>query len=233
MICHILNGDGLHSQFVEAKLDGEPLVFREALIEGPIGESERDLFWRSRAEYLERTYQASKEEYLNDFVGGIRRLSGSGPSDEVNLWFGDDLFCQVNMWFCLGVLSECGARLFRVFPAGIDFGLESADDLKRAFSGRVRLTDDDIALGSDLWRAFVSRDAGRFAKLAERESGAFRRFPEVCRAAADIGSRPLETIRTIVSEIGADFPAVFREFSKREPIFGFGDVQVRQLLASV
>lgn len=233
MILHILNGDALCEQFVEAGIDGDPLVFRECLIEGPVSAPDREAFWKARAEYLELAHSASKEEYLNGFAREFSRLSDLDRHDGLNLWFGDDLFCQVNLWCCLELLGESAAEIFRVFPSEIDFGNESADDLRSAFDGRVRLGRSDVALGRELWNAFVWRDAKRFADLGDSVSGAFRRLPEVCRAAAEIESRPLEVVRRIVSEIGDDFPTVFREFSKREAIYGLGDVQVRRLLDSV
>ena len=47
----------------------------------------------------------------------------------------------------------------------------------------------------------------------------------------DSPGRPKKIIKEIIDELGtSDFSPVFREFSKRESIYGFGDLQVKRLM---
>ncbi|MBK7706277.1 MAG: DUF1835 domain-containing protein [Acidobacteria bacterium] len=232
MIVHVLNGDCLLEPFAAAGLNGEPLVFRECLIEGPIDARERDDFWNARAAFLKESYDAEADDYRLNLANKAEALVKLSDKDEVCLWFGDDLFCQANMWFCLELLADSAAAVYRVFPEGIDFGHESADQLNLSFANRVRLGREDLELGRELWEAFRSRDRRLFENLGGKRSAAFRKLSEVCLAARDVETRPLESVKQIISEIGDDFDAVFREFSKREAIYGLGDVQVRRLIES-
>jgi len=43
--------------------------------------------------------------------------------------------------------------------------------------------------------------------------------------------RPVQSLKEIKEELKTDdFGIIFREFSKREAIYGFGDLQVKRLL---
>jgi hypothetical protein len=46
--------------------------------------------------------------------------------------------------------------------------------------------------------------------------------------------RPSQSLIAIMNQFKTeDFDTVFREFSKREPIYGFGDLQVKRLLDQI
>jgi len=46
--------------------------------------------------------------------------------------------------------------------------------------------------------------------------------------------RPTQTLIRIMNELNtAEFGPIFREFSKREAIYGFGDLQVKRMLAEI
>jgi hypothetical protein len=43
--------------------------------------------------------------------------------------------------------------------------------------------------------------------------------------------RPVQSLLEIMDELGTtDFGLIFKEFNKREAIYGFGDLQVKRLL---
>ena len=48
MVYNILNGDSLAHSFPEAKIEGEVVVVREALIDGDLSGENLDDFWKSR-----------------------------------------------------------------------------------------------------------------------------------------------------------------------------------------
>ena len=51
MIYNILNGDALAHSFPDAKIEGDIIVVREALMDGDLSGDNLNDFWRSRAKY--------------------------------------------------------------------------------------------------------------------------------------------------------------------------------------
>lgn len=227
----VVSGDAIAGPVAKTAPDSL-VVCREALVEGPVS-GEGDEFWRGRERFASQSWAAPADDYRLRVRDELLKLTCIRDADEIELWFGDDLYCQVNMWFVMGLIGEIPARIFRFFPRAIDFGSETEREMIEAFDDRVEIDDEGRRLASDLWRAFADRDGRRLTELSRRREKGFRRLEEVCRAAAEIGSRPAETLRQIVAENGDDFEEAFKEFSKREAIYGFGDTQVRSLLQSV
>jgi hypothetical protein len=70
-------------------------------------------------------------------------------------------------------------------------------------------------------------------------SPCFRQLAEVCQAQLDRISadpnerRPEKVILELLAKGITDFDTLFSEFSKREGVYGFGDLQVRGLLESL
>ena len=104
MIYHILNGDALAGSFADTKLEGEVIVFREALIDGDLGGNSLPEFWQTRTEYM----QVEKNEYYASVVNEIEKILKAPGNSEFNLWFEYDLFCQVNLWFLLSIIQNLG-----------------------------------------------------------------------------------------------------------------------------
>ena len=150
MIYHILNGDGLAGGF---DLDGEIIICREAFIEGDLQADSQEDFWNVRSEFIKEGYDG--DSYFEKVKSEFDKLDNLQPADEVNLWFGDEAFCQVNLWFCLQLLVDKNAKLFRVFPDSDDWDC-SFHDLRECARSRQPLTEEDLQLGKRLWQAFSS-----------------------------------------------------------------------------
>ena len=46
--------------------------------------------------------------------------------------------------------------------------------------------------------------------------------------------RPIDSLITIIQELQTDhFGTIFKEFLKREPIYGFGDLQIEKMIADI
>lgn len=101
MTFNILNGDALAHSFPEAKIQGNVVVFREALIEGDLSGNNLSDLWRSRA----RHHEVLEENYYQHVVKEIEKIFTAPDNSEFNLWFEFDLFCQVNMWFVISVIN--------------------------------------------------------------------------------------------------------------------------------
>lgn len=208
------------------------VVCREAFVDGPLS-GEGDSFWRERERFVSENCGAPVEDYRLRVRDELLKLADVPDGAEIELWFGDDLFCQVNMWFVIGLIGESLARIYRVFPRSIDFGAETEREMLEAYRNRVEIGPEAQKLAADLWKAFADRDGGRLLELSNDPATGFRRLDEVGGAAAEIETRPAESLRRIVTETGDDPGVVFKEFSRREAIYGFGDTQVRSRLQSV
>lgn len=237
MIVHVLPGDAYADAFRETGLEGEVAVFRECLVDGEVGGESLAEFWRNREKFLTASYPDPGKPYAEFVVDEIEKFANAGVGDEVNLWFEYDLFCNANYWFCLNMLTGSGAEVYRIAPAVRDektkwlgFGGMPAEELLECWKHRVRLNDDDLELGRELWQAFRKRDSERLLRLGTAASPAFPHLIDAAEAAAEIDTRPLAVLNEIRAEGIGNFNEIFAEFQRRAGVYGFGDAQVKRLM---
>lgn len=240
MRAHILNGDALASKF---HLSGDIIVCREAFINGPVS-STGDEFWNERARYIANTYDIEEHIYYADAKSEFEKLLTIN-AEELNLWFENDLFCQANMWFLLHFLKDHKIEipLFRVMPLPnmsniwTGFGRMEAHDLENCFNRRVQIKKEDIQLGVMLWDAFAGNQFDTLKQLSENTTPAYPYLREVCEAHIQrfpiYNGRPQNRLREILKGGFTDFNYIFKEFSKTEGIYGFGDLQVKEILTTL
>jgi hypothetical protein len=236
MRVHVLPGDAYVDTFRETGIDGEVVVFRECLVEGDLWGPSLPEFWKTRENYLSSTYPEPDNDYQDSVAGEIERILKHDAGDEICLWFEYELFCSVNYWFCLNLLRDTRARVFRVSPTVRDeqskwngFGKMTADEMRVCWDARVALTVEDIEQGTELWHAFKTGNEIRIRKLGEYESSAFPHLREVTEAAAEKETRPKEIVRDIVRSGTHDFGKVFAQFAERAGVYGLGDAQVKRI----
>jgi hypothetical protein len=243
----LLNGDCLAEQLKDAELPLERIIFREALVSGPLGGATWEEFWETRGRFLTQNYGATVHEVQEKTVAELEKIRSLADGVELSLWFEDDLFCQVNLWFVLNLLSESpNIKIYRVFPPEASSanrwkGFENASTaaFTQAYEAKVPFTSSDLALGKNLWEAYRLGDGAQLAALSKSESPCFRHLEEVCQAQLDRISedpserRPEEVILELLAMGITDFDTLFSQFSERVGIYGFGDLQVRELLDSI
>jgi len=239
----LLNGDCLAEQLKDAELLVERIVFREALVVGPVGGATWEEFWETRVGFLTQNYGATAQAVQEKTVAELEKIRSLADGIELSLWFEDDLFCQVNLWFVLKLLSEShNIKIYRVFPPKASsanswkgFGNASAAALAQAYESKVLFTSSDLALGKTLWEAYRLGDGAQLIALSKSVSPCFRQLAEVCQAQLDRISedpserRPEKVILELLAKGITDFDTLFYQFSEREGIYGFGDLQVREL----
>lgn len=116
-IFHITNGDHLAEDLKKTSIEGEIIVCREALVSGDLKEDFLEDFWELRAKTISEDYNVSRESYYEKSVSEFEKILNIPEGSEVNLWFEDDLFCQVNLWFCVSLLSKIkDLKIYRIFP---------------------------------------------------------------------------------------------------------------------
>jgi len=237
MIYHVLPGDAQVDVFKQSGIEGEHLVCRECLVEGDLSGDSLDEFFVNRAAFINGAYDEDPSTYNAGVASQFRKLVEVGPADQVNLWFEYELFCAANMWFCLDLLSKTSAEVYRVEPiyrTATDrwegFGGATADDMLRCFESRIKVTSDDIALGSALWQAFRSNDERSLSMLSDEVSPAFPYLKELCEAAIAKDTTPAAVVNQIKHDGIENFGEIFVEFRRRAGVFGYGDTQVKRLM---
>ncbi len=237
---HILNGDALKEQFPDY-LNGELIVARECLVDGNVSAHSLNQLFEVRASYLNKTYDSEMGFYQQKVIPEFRKIISLPQNSAINLWFEDDLFCQVNLWFVSSLIQESvhPYQVFLVRPhtdIRYGFGGLDTDGLAEAYQSKAPLSDDNLRLFSSLWELYQNKNHAGILSVATMHSKQFPFLEEAAKANYDRfpadGSpgRPEQTLLDIMKETGADeFGSVFREFHKRESIYGFGDLQVKRL----
>lgn len=240
---HILNGDCLADQLKQTNINQEYIICRECLIDGNLTAGHSSDFWEVRAKFIADTYNVSTEEYFNKTVKEFEKLKNLSDISEVCLWFENDLFCQTNMWFIISLLADQPTiKLYRIFPTIKDnadiwkgFGIANAEMLEQSYSSKVLFKPQDIKLGNNLWTAYKNANLKKLKELSKYQSDCFQYLEEVCQAHIDrfptdntLG-RPDKTVKEIIETKSKNFQDVFLEFSNREGIYGFGDLQIKNI----
>jgi len=237
---HILNGDSLKEQF-PPKIEGEIIVARECLVDGAVESNTLEEFFQVRARFITRYYEdISLQAYYEDSVSEFEKIMNIPRQSSINLWFEDDLFCQVNFWFVASLLFKFSGdcKIFLIRPdihTRFGFGGLDQAELVQIFHKRTQIHRiDKIAY---LWELYKKGENEQFLKAASELSKIFpfiRTAVEahIARYSGEnsIG-RPAETLLEIMNDLNTEeFMPIFNEFSRRESIYGFGDSQVKKLL---
>lgn len=233
---HILNGDALKSQFPSESILGEIIVMRECLVYGDVNGNTIDELIACRAQSLNEMYGSSREEYIQKVAPEFQKIFKI-EEGEVHLWFEDDLFCQVNLWFTCSLLEGKSVSAYLIRPSSslrYGFGGLDEQDLLQAFKNKQAVTQEEIVQFSKLWKAYQEDDTDSLVDLSQKMMTAFPFLQDAVQAQIDRipygNGLPERTLKEIVSELSSqDFGLVFQEFSKRLPIYGFGDLQVKRL----
>lgn len=232
-IYHILNGDALADQF-PTSIPGEKIVLRECLVDGPVNGGSLEELFEARANYLS---SENKSNYYQKVVPEVKKILAISDSSQVNFWFEDDLFCQVNFWFAANLLSSSEIEFSYVRPTSdieVGFGGMNVVELEMAFQNRSKLLNHDLQIFSQLWASYCTGELdssenvqlnGDFDFIIPAIKAHLDRKPD------DSGfGRPERSLLKIMEDLNTkEFGTVFKEFSKREGIYGFGDLQVRRI----
>lgn len=235
---NIYNGDYLAEELKKTSIEGERIVCREALVSGDLKADSLKEFWEVRAKSISEDYNVSKENYYEKSVSEFEKILNIPESSEVNLWFEDDLFCQVNMWFCVSLLSKIkDLKIYRIFPKTASEnhwkGFADSDNsvLEESLKSRVLFNENDIELALNLWKAYQNNDIDSLKQLSENQSDCFHFLKEVIESYININ--PEDFIKNQIENGLTDFDSVFKKFQEELGIFGFGDLQVKKIYESV
>lgn len=236
---HILNGDALKQQFPKS-IQGEIIIARECLVDGNVSASNLEELFSSRAAFISKNYDDfTKQDYYDKTVAEFQKIQSITDDADINLWFEDDLFCQVNFWFVLHLLQlyHKNNPTFLIRPKKHNqygFGGVDTSALILIYKNRLLLTE--LNKLANLWEYYKTNNLEQLQKTAiELEN----KYPFILTAVkahieriptkGNLG-KPREALIQIIKELKSDeFKSVFKEFSKRESIYGYGDIQVKRL----
>ncbi|WP_449400053.1 DUF1835 domain-containing protein [Chryseobacterium wanjuense] len=232
-IFNITNGDYLADQLKETSVEGEMIICREALVTVPLFAENLEDFWKIRSEFIAKDYKASPKSYYNKVVSEFEKMMRIPDHSEVNLWFEDDLFCLVNMCFCISLLQNKNIKIYRILPKTEKedhwkgFSVSKNSDLEESLQSRVLFQEKDIELAIDFWKAYRNNDAELFKKLSDNQSDCFPFLKEVINAYLNINYEAF--IKNLIEKETTDFTIIFEKFRNELGVFGFGDLQVKAI----
>lgn len=229
---HLLNGDATLAVF-PATLPGHRAVWRDIMVEGPAVDD-----GDARAVWLAPRLGVAPEEYRRRWRDGQEELERAATDDEVVLWFEQDLFCCVNLWFVVARLPA-GTPLSLVFPpldaAFAGLGTLTAPALVELFERRRPLDRDARAAAETLWRAYAAPDPTGLAQMrpvltfaAEAIRLHLGRFPSTAHGLDEIETTTLQALRPGPRAFDDLFRAVTHVPAHRR--HGMGDVQYAAVL---
>ncbi|WP_420317031.1 DUF1835 domain-containing protein [Ekhidna sp.] len=235
---HILNGDSLKGQFPKDQIEGEIVVARECMVDGPVSEVNLESLFEKRAKFIAESYGI--DDYFEKSVPEINQIIQIKDGANVSIWFEEDLFCQTNLWFVCSLLYQKNISVSLVLPNGSNlaygFGGLDKQGLISAFENRKSLTPINVNQFALLWFAYRNDDIERLLKLGVQVHSDFPFVMNAIEAHFDRQpqagkpGKPEQIICDIMKEEATqDFKVVFREFTKRAPIYGFGDLQVKAI----
>lgn len=237
---HILNGDALLQQWPSG-LSGEKIVCRECFVDGPVKANHLNQFFEQRARFVAKSYEAcTLEEYHDYSIKEFAKIQQIQPEDRVNLWFEDDLFCQVNSWFVAWYLCQQNTfeHVYMVRPderSPYGFHAYSKEELMELYTQR-RLVGELSTL-AECWVAYSNADQEKLRQLAQTLPSAMDYVRSAVEAyikmhpEGDQLGRPQTVLKEIIAQKGTkDFGAIFGSFQKALPQYGFGDLQVKRMV---
>jgi hypothetical protein len=244
-VLHILNGDSTAHSFKDAGLDGDMLVWREVLSQGPLIEDISSAeFWEKRAEWISRGFNETPENYRKKVIEPLGILSNI--YDEITLWFEFDLHCQINMLGAMQMMLKHTdlsiPKIYLVCPnecTGVEdfrgMGQLDGSQLAVLYDDRFRLNDWDFTLASQAWKLYVGGDDSALEKWINETTfwGSLHLLKPALLA-------HLKRIR--VNEAGLNYieqrlldiyssgiknrHAIYEAFWKTEKIYGMGDMEI-------
>ena len=239
---HILNGDELKHQFPQS-IDGEIIVARECLVDGNVEGNDFESLMSNRAKFIDQYPECTSEDYYLKTVPEFKKVIALSSTSEITCWFEDDLFCQVNFWYVLFLLSQkkIGGerRIYLARPNNgneYSFGHMSQSELIVAFQNRTLIFAEHLAQLGKLWPNYQQNNHSELSQIADSLKG---EFPFLLPAVdAHIARTPDESglgypervlLEIIKAQTQPTFKTVFRAFYQKMPLYSFGDLQVKAM----
>ncbi|HSI69086.1 MAG TPA: DUF1835 domain-containing protein [Gillisia sp.] len=247
---HIINGDDLHRHFLELKIPGDVVVWREMLCEGPTTfELDNSDFFDLRTNFLNEHYQISPEDYRTQFIEELHKLKVSNSYDEIVLWFEFDLFSHINMLAVISFLLEnkknipvslvCSKRL-KGEKEFSPLSQLTAKHLQNHYDERIPLNIDDLEMANLMWQLYNGDNPQRligqiktktnFEYLSACIRAHLERFPN---SRNGLNSLEQNVLKLIEKNTVTSVNHLIGYTLEYQGYFGFGDRQIERLITAL
>ncbi|WP_026838593.1 DUF1835 domain-containing protein [Gillisia sp. JM1] len=244
---HITNGNTLAENILELDIEGDIVIWREMLCEGPTNyELGTPEFTKLRTTFLKRYYQINPEEYEEKFLQELHKLDTIKDIDEIILWFEFDLFSHINMIAAISRLLEnkvevpvylvCSKRQKgeKEFQPLSQLSLKH---LKNHFDQKIHLDQDDLEMANLIWQYYNEENPLKLKALIKQKSNFeylsscirthIERFPS-----STTGLNTIETniLRLIKENKISSLNQLLGYSLQYQGYFGYGERQIQRLL---
>jgi hypothetical protein len=236
-IYHITNGDALTERLQGLQLEGFLFTMRECMIDGPVeGSGDWATFFSSREVFIYEQFgrELSYEGYV---LSQLKKMKSIPEGSTIYFWFEDDLFCQANWWFLLYYLRNLQVAKYLV-RVGDDspysFAGLSNKELLEAPNYKIELEERAL---KQLWDCYSNNNLDAFYKINKELKSKYPFIEKAFNAHMDrqenegLLGKPKEMLLELLEKYGKnDFRSVFKEFSRQLLIYGYGDLQVQNMI---
>jgi hypothetical protein len=243
---HVFSGDVAAARWREAGGTGATVVWREALVAGPLGAPPASPRWLDeRVAFLGAYAGVGPEACRRDLERQRHELTGALDADEVVLWFARDLFCELALACVLqaiGAQARRPRRLSLVHPAESGtrafpcFGALEPAAVRALFPGRRDIGDADLRAARVAWDALAAPSPERLDALAAGGglfASALRKQRARFPALGDgLGATERAALRAL-GDAPVSLAAVLASVGAALPDHGWTDVQVEAELAAL
>jgi hypothetical protein len=244
---HIANGNILAQNIADLGLEGDVIIWREMLCEGPttyeVGSVE---FIKIRTEFLKQYYQINAKDYKEKFLIPFNKLDNIKDVKEVILWFEFDLFSHINMVAVISQLLENKIDLpvYLVSSKKLEGEKEflpisqlPLKHLKNHFDQKIHLNQDDLELANLIWQYYNEENPLKLKALIKQTSNFeylsscirthIERFPN-----SRTGLNTIETniLRLIKENKIKSLNQLLGYSLQYQGYFGYGERQIQRLL---
>ncbi|MDY7396211.1 DUF1835 domain-containing protein [Aureibaculum sp. 2210JD6-5] len=242
---HILNGDSTAEILKQTSIEGDIVVWREMLCEGPIcNEVGSDEFWLQRYRYFKNELGVPKLEYFDKTIKEIIKLEDVSLYDEIVLWFEYDLFCQVNLMAACTYLLESYSKSVNNYLVctGREKNKEQLQTLAdyppesypKLLEDRIKLSRNNLLFAKECWEMYVENDLKKLKEFNFNQQPKFAYFQlamdqHLERFSKSNGLNQIQQkILEVIDENKLDKNGIVKKMLKwqrKETVYGFGDLQ--------
>jgi hypothetical protein len=237
---NITNGDGAGGLLRASDIEGDILVWRDLMFEGPFPEGlDLEATSQCRTAYFDATY-LKDDDPAKTFEARDRQLGTASQYAEVTLWFEHDLLDQLQLLQILDWLAGSDLQDTALFLVCIDaypgiepfhgLGQLRSDQIAPLLQERVPVSQSQLEIAQSGWAAFRSSDPRALANFLHSDLNAlpflhaalFRHLEEYPSVGSGLGRTDRQILELIAS--GVEEPGVlFRENVAREDVMFSGD----------
>lgn len=230
---HVVNGDTTAAALREAGVVGDIVVYADVLHEGPVPPDDDLEWWLSiRAHYLASNGWGEEAKIAAELKERRHRLELFRDYDDVVLWYEHDLFdqllliCLLTWWWRRAPMDPPSL----VSPADY-LGPMASAQLRDQLAKRERVTEAQLVLAADAWRAFTADDPRELVRIVQHENtvalphlqGALRRLLEEYPSTRNGLGRTEQQILEIIAQSPLTPFDLFGANAKREERVFMGD----------